>query len=131
MESSIKLLFGLLQIVVIKVMGISDTAVAQTSSVTGFVSAGYASTGYADATTTVPEASASNIETGAPNSGEGNEAVEPNQAAGYDSSVNGGADMGMVENGDVSENVAGAGVEQQYVDGSGMFFYVRCNNLVI
>ncbi|XP_062079656.1 pre-mRNA-processing factor 39-1 isoform X2 [Humulus lupulus] len=135
-------------------MGDSETVVAHTSSVSGYASAGYSSTGYADESSNVasdagglPSASAGEISTSAAstaaafaaddgsNASEKNdynslmqaseastgiEAMDSSQATGYDTSVNGTAVLGSVENGNASDNVGGAMDAQQYVDGTAM-----------
>ncbi|KAF4387058.1 hypothetical protein G4B88_024630 [Cannabis sativa] len=122
-------------------MGDSETVVAHTSSMSGFVAAGYnSSTGYADESSNVASAdeistsTASTIAAFSADDGSnasekndynslmqaseattGVEAMDSSQATGYDTSVNGTA-----ENGTVTDNLGGAMDAQQYVDGTAM-----------
>lgn len=136
-------------------MGDSETVVAQsqTASMVGYAPVGYASAGYADGSSNVVSEATGEISNSAAPAdatflspdfsnvgdgiadtslvqeshvGTGNEAVESSQTAGYDSSANGPAVVGSVENGSVSENAGGAVDEQQYVDGSGMSSWACC-----
>ncbi|XP_024018416.1 pre-mRNA-processing factor 39 isoform X1 [Morus notabilis] len=103
-------------------MGDSETVVAQsqTASMVGYEPVGYASAGYADGSSNVVSEATDSSLAQESHVGTGNEAVESSQTAGYDSSANGPAVVGSVENGSVSENAGGAVDEQQYVDGSVM-----------
>ncbi|KAM6565039.1 hypothetical protein CsatB_025037 [Cannabis sativa] len=122
-------------------MGDSETVVAHTTSMSGFVAAGYnSSTGYADESSNVASAdeistsTASTIAAFSADDGSnasekndynslmqaseattGVEAMDSSQATGYDTSVNGTA-----ENGTVTDNLGGAMDAQQYVDGTAM-----------